>query len=1068
MNGSLYFFAAVKEAIETATESYPPIRALMKTDPDTEGVEELKRFFIGEEIGIYVGDLTAINNILYFKTHISLSISLLRYDTGVSSTLWTSDGTAGGTVVVREFGESHNSSGMGNFYEVNGLLVFTHQVYHRHGIKLWRSDGTQAGTYALRDFAELLDFHKKEDGLLYFTHYSPGHGGYLPYVPHELWRTDGTHEGTVKIEVPCPNAGSILREYWAEAPGKEVNAIPVNTLPTATSNLTSFEGPADVADNYGSRISGYICPPQTGEYTFWIAGDDNCELWLSTDDDPANKVKIASVSGYTSYRQWNKYATQQSAPVTLVAGKRYYVEALHKEASGKDHVSVGWQLPNGIQERPISGNYLSPFDPLSRFSNYAPEVTLTAPASNATFAAGTNITLSATASDADGSVSKVEFFSDSTKLGEDTTSPYSFNWNNVPAGSYSLTARAIDNQYDYSFLNKTVKITVSEGADRGAPMVLYRINPGGTTIAASPISWSASSTNPSPYLTNGGNTSSRTFTGTNTTGAPDALFNTLRWDPGKAGDSLNSEMRWAFPVSPQGTYQVKLFFADSYSGTMAVGKRIFDVLIEGEKLLNRYDIYADAGKNATVKTFTVNVSDGQLNIDFLHVIENPLINGIEILALPVLYRVNAGGPAVADAGSEWSASSTNPSPYLTNGGNTSSRTFTGTNTTGAPNALFNTYRWDSGKAGDPLGSEMRWAFPVSAQGTYQVKLFFADTYAGTMAVGKRIFDVLIEGEKLLNRYDIYADAGKNATVKTFTVNVSDGQLNIDFLHVIENPQVNGIEIVSLGSEEENKAPAVAINSGGESFNASGNRQFTADAYYGGTDRTSSIYSGDILNTTDDVLYQTVRATPSFHYSIPVQSETVNVVLHFAETWWGAPGRGVGGVGKRLFHVDIEGSRKLTNYDIFAKAGGAVRAIQETIPITVTDGVLNINFLSGSADMPKISAIEVLTQTAATTTTAQLAATIIPEDEKASLAVFPNPNPGEKVFIEMSNFGGNEEVTLVLYDVQGRAIQTKTVVTNKDGAVHTTLLFHSIINRGVYNLVATAKTTKASAKLVLVK
>jgi hypothetical protein len=54
------------------------------------------------------------------------------------------------------------------------------------------------------------------------------------------------------------------------------------------------------------------------------------------------------------------------------------------------------------------------------------------------------VTLSATASDSDGLVTKVEFFNGATKLGEDTTAPYSFTWSGVSAGSYTLTARATD------------------------------------------------------------------------------------------------------------------------------------------------------------------------------------------------------------------------------------------------------------------------------------------------------------------------------------------------------------------------------------------------------------------------------------------------------------------------------------------------------------------------------------------------------------------------------------------------------------------------------------------------
>jgi hypothetical protein len=77
--------------------------------------------------------------------------------------------------------------------------------------------------------------------------------------------------------------------------------------------------------------------------------------------------------------------------------------------------------------------------------NSPPTVTLTQPADGATFTAPASVSLAATASDSDGSVSKVEFFNGATKLGEDTSAPYSFAWGGVGAGSYTLTARATDN-----------------------------------------------------------------------------------------------------------------------------------------------------------------------------------------------------------------------------------------------------------------------------------------------------------------------------------------------------------------------------------------------------------------------------------------------------------------------------------------------------------------------------------------------------------------------------------------------------------------------------------------------
>ena len=72
--------------------------------------------------------------------------------------------------------------------------------------------------------------------------------------------------------------------------------------PNTTDTLPSFEAPTNWADNYGTRLRGYITAPVTGSYTFWVASDDKSELWISTDDDPLNKVKIASVPDHTDTR----------------------------------------------------------------------------------------------------------------------------------------------------------------------------------------------------------------------------------------------------------------------------------------------------------------------------------------------------------------------------------------------------------------------------------------------------------------------------------------------------------------------------------------------------------------------------------------------------------------------------------------------------------------------------------------------------------------------------------------------------------------------------------------------
>jgi hypothetical protein len=163
----------------------------------------------------------------------------------------------------------------------------------------------------------------------------------------------------------CAGAGQIYREVWAGIEGTSISSIPTSTTPTVKTLLYKFESPTDVGDNYGARLRAYLCPPQSGPYTFWIASNDKSELWLSSNSNPSNKTKIAYVDTYTGVRQWSKYTTQHSLPIELIAGTKYYIEALHKEATGTDNLAdnlaVGWQLPDNTYERPIPGFRIIPY-----------------------------------------------------------------------------------------------------------------------------------------------------------------------------------------------------------------------------------------------------------------------------------------------------------------------------------------------------------------------------------------------------------------------------------------------------------------------------------------------------------------------------------------------------------------------------------------------------------------------------------------------------------------------------------------------------------------------------------
>jgi hypothetical protein len=113
---------------------------------------------------------------------------------------------------------------------------------------------------------------------------------------------------------------------------------------------------------------------------------------------------------------------------------------------------------------------------VSSTTNPPPTVSISSPANGASFTAPASVTINANASD-NGSVTKVEFFNGATKLGEDTSSPYSFAWTNVAAGTYALTAKATDNQ-SATTTSATVNITVNGGGGNCATVAQYVENNG--------------------------------------------------------------------------------------------------------------------------------------------------------------------------------------------------------------------------------------------------------------------------------------------------------------------------------------------------------------------------------------------------------------------------------------------------------------------------------------------------------------------------------------------------------------------------------------------------------------
>ncbi len=202
----------------------------------------------------------------------------------------------------------------------------------------------------------------------------------------------------------------------------------------------------------------------------------------------------------------------------------------------------------------------------------------------------------------------------------------------APAVS-NITIRATDS--DLFFVDNTFTVTVTD-----APIVLFRVNSGGGQIAAidGGLDWEADTpASNSQYLSIVG--SNQAFPSTNIpvdgsvdqSTTPLGIFASERYD----GSFGTPNMTYSFPVTQNGNYEVRLYLANSFSGTSQPGDRIFDASIEGVilPLLDNIDIASSYGHEmGTVVSHILKVTDETLDISFLHgAVENPLVNAIEIL-----------------------------------------------------------------------------------------------------------------------------------------------------------------------------------------------------------------------------------------------------------------------------------------------------------------------------------------------------------------------------------------------------------------------------------------------------
>ena len=168
----------------------------------------------------------------------------------------------------------------------------------------------------------------------------------------------------------CWAAGYVKQEMWQTVDTVTLDdAILIalgGTEPTTIEMFPLFEFEGGALDAYVERMSAWVIAPVSGDYTFYISGDDDCGLWIVDDAndlsivDTTTTPPLCRVTGWAGYlRDYEGAAERKSAPVALEAGVAYKLVTIRREGSGGDYTSVAWTLPGSTTIDTITGEFIT-------------------------------------------------------------------------------------------------------------------------------------------------------------------------------------------------------------------------------------------------------------------------------------------------------------------------------------------------------------------------------------------------------------------------------------------------------------------------------------------------------------------------------------------------------------------------------------------------------------------------------------------------------------------------------------------------------------------------------------
>jgi hypothetical protein len=510
----------------------------------------------------------------------------------------------------------------------------------------------------------------------------------------------------------------------------------------------------------------------------------------------------------------------------------------------------------------------------------------------------------------------------------------------VPAGALGGSAAAINN---HGTAAGSVTLASGEGHAALWEKATIRVNAGGGEYTDPQGNvWSADTG------FSGGSSFSVTRAISNTAAQP--LYQSERWSSG----SLN----YNFTV-PNGTYTVTLKFAEIYF--TSPGQRVFHILLNGQTVQSNFDIVAQAGgpDRAVDRSYAISVTGGQVAIQLTGVVDHPKISAIEI---------TQGGPAVSV--------SVSPATSTRSFGQTQQFTVTGIDNTAvawslspsvgsisagglytAPDTISvlqtvtvtATSQADASKRGTATVTLTPTAVSVSVDpvnaflnggGTaiFNARVTGSANTAVTWSLSPNVGSIEnLGGAPPSIRYTAPATIVTTQTITVTATSQADASKSATGSVILAAPVFQ----------------AVRVNAGGGAYTDPQGNVWSADTGFTGGNTYS--VTRPIANTTTQPLYQSERwNTGPLNYNFAVPTGWYVVTLKFAETFFTAPGQ-------RKFDILVNGRTFQSSFDIFARAGGADRAVDLSYEVSDLYGQIAIQ-LNPVVDHPKISAIQIAPKT----------------------------------------------------------------------------------------------------------